>query len=444
MYKSFFNFRRKPFELLPNPDFLYPSRSHKKVLSYLDYGIREHSGFILLTGEVGTGKTTLIRELIKKHLRNVLLARVFHTKVESRQLLAMINADLGLDISDKDKPALLRDLQEFLIEQYAKRCPVVLIIDEAQNLSKNVLEEVRMLSNLETENSKLLHIILVGQPELRRVLSDPDLLQLRQRIQIICNIEPLAEGEIEHYIHYRLEAAGNRDAIRIAPECFPIIHAYTRGIPRLINILCDYILLDAFANESREIFAGTIHEIAQDLNFNEQYWESTAKAVPQEQDKGGGAADASVKQITRQGILLKIDSRLQHIESRQASQLQALNGELSRNFEALNQRVDALWKRIGETRSALAGVVSKSAADLGRSFPAPERKEVASLPVDSKINHVPPSPLVTDSEKRALRVYGHDVIDLTEEVLEDDSISSVLARKKKPRAWLKWLLLGIS
>lgn len=380
--------------------------------------------------------------MIKKHLRNVLLARVFHTKVESQQLLAMINADFGLDIGDKDKPALLRDLQEFLIEQYAKRCPVVLIIDEAQNLSKSVLEEVRMLSNLETENSKLLHIILVGQPELRRVLSDPDLLQLRQRIQIICNIEPLAEGEIEHYIRYRLEAAGNRDALRIAAECFPIIHSYTRGIPRLINILCDYVLLDAFANETHEVGPGMIHEIAQDLNFNEQYWQSTARGVPEEQDKGDGAVDARFNQLSRQGILLKIDRRLQRLESRQVSQLQTLNGELRRIFETLNQRVDAICQCMAGGGNGSASAVSNRATDSRLAFPNPGREKMASLPVDSKIMQAPPQPLVTDSEKRALLTCDPNVIDLTEEVLEDGSISSVLEHKEKSRSWFKRLLLG--
>ena len=416
MYESFFNLRRKPFELLPNPDFLYPSRSHKKVLSYLDYGIREHSGFILLTGEVGTGKTTLIRQLIKKHLRNVLLARVFHTNVESRQLLAMINADLGLDIGEKDKPALLRDLQEFLIEQYAKRRPVVLIIDEAQNLSKSVLEEVRMLSNLETENNKLLHIILVGQPQLRRVLSDPDLLQLRQRIQIICNIEPLAEGEIEHYIRYRLEAAGNRDAIAISPDCYAIIHAYTRGIPRLINILCDYVLLDAFANESREVSGTTIHEIAQDLNFNEQYWESDAPPVAGEPAPVAAPVEAPVeapaegrsKHTSRRGGLLKLDRRLQRLESAQAGQLQTLTGELQRIFESMNQRMDALWQALEDSRNGKAHAPAQGMAEAGRPPMEPE------------------------------------ILDLTDEVVEEGAPPPALKHKEKTRPWLKWLLLGHS
>uniref|UniRef100_I2Q340 Putative secretion ATPase, PEP-CTERM locus subfamily n=1 Tax=Desulfovibrio sp. U5L TaxID=596152 RepID=I2Q340_9BACT len=360
MYEAFFNLRRKPFELLPNPEFLYPSRSHKKVLAYLDYGIREHSGFILLTGEVGTGKTTLIRQLIQKHLRDVLLARVFHTKVDSLHLLAMINADLGLETEDKDKPTLLRDLQDFLIAQYAKGRPVVLIIDEAQNLSPDVLEEVRMLSNLETENNKLLHIILVGQPELRRVLASPELLQFRQRIQIVCNIEPLSEDEIEHYIQYRLEAAGNKNAIELEPECFSIIHGYSRGIPRLINILCDYILLDAFANETRTVTAAAIQEIAQDLSFNSQYWESLPPDLPEIREKASRRDHGRQSPGKLHGVLLNFNTRLQNLEIATATRPPDHSGELRALLGAINQRMDDM----GQTLDALSEIV--------RAAPQPE------------------------------------------------------------------------
>jgi putative secretion ATPase (PEP-CTERM system associated) len=360
VYEAFFNLRRKPFELLPNPEFLYPSRSHKKVLAYLDYGIREHSGFILLTGEVGTGKTTLIRQLIQKHLRDVLLARVFHTKVDSLHLLAMINADLGLETEDKDKPTLLRDLQDFLIAQYAKGRPVVLIIDEAQNLSPDVLEEVRMLSNLETENNKLLHIILVGQPELRRVLASPELLQFRQRIQIVCNIEPLSEDEVEHYIQYRLEAAGNKNAIELAPECFAIIHSYSRGIPRLINILCDYILLDAFANETRTVTAAAIQEIAQDLSFNSQYWESLPPDLPEIREKAARRDHGRRSPAKLHGVLLNFNTRLENLETATAARPPDHSGELRALLGAINRRIDDM----GQTLDALSEIV--------RAAPQPE------------------------------------------------------------------------
>jgi putative secretion ATPase (PEP-CTERM system associated) len=274
MYEEFFNFRSKPFDLLPNPDMLFMSRSHGKALSYLRYGIEERAGFILLSGEVGAGKTTLIRELIKRHLDNVTLAKIFNTKADSHQLLTMINDDFGLETDGRSKAALLRDLNEFLIDQYAEGKRAVLIIDEAQNLSSDLLEEIRMLSNLETDGGKLLQIVLVGQPELRDTLNSPELLQLRQRIQIGCHLRPLDREEVTEYIYYRMESAGNREAVTFAPEALDLIHDLSRGVPRLINILCDYLLLDAFAGEKRDIAGEDVSAIAEELDFERQYWQS--------------------------------------------------------------------------------------------------------------------------------------------------------------------------
>lgn len=274
MYEEFFNFRSKPFDLLPNPDMLFMSRSHGKALSYLRYGIKERVGFILLSGEVGAGKTTLIRELIKRHLDNVTLAKIFNTKVDSHQLLTMINDDFGLETDGRSKAALLRDLNEFLIDQYAEGKRAVLIIDEAQNLSTDLLEEIRMLSNLETDGGKLLQIVLVGQPELRETLNSPELLQLRQRIQIGCHLKPLDREEVTEYIYYRMEGAGNRNAVTFAPEALNLIHELSRGVPRLINILCDYLLLDAFASEKKDIAGDDVSAIADELDFERQYWQS--------------------------------------------------------------------------------------------------------------------------------------------------------------------------
>ena len=274
MYEAFFNLTQKPFDLLPDPDFLFMSSSHKKVLSYLDYGIRERVGFILLTGEVGSGKTTIIRNLIKKNLSDVVLSKIFNTRVDSEQLIAMINDDFGLPVLNKDKITLLRDLNSFLIDQFVKGNQPVLIIDEAQNLNHDLLEEIRMLSNLETDNAKLLQIILVGQPELRKTLASATLIQLRQRISINCHIQPLSRGEIELYILHRLEKAGDRDAVSFSGETIDIIFTYSRGIPRLINILCDFILLAAFAEETRTIDGALVLDIIGDLDFEYHYWGS--------------------------------------------------------------------------------------------------------------------------------------------------------------------------
>lgn len=274
MYESFFNLKTKPFELLPNFDFLFLSKSHKRVLSYLDYGIQEGLGFILLTGEVGSGKTTIIRSLVKKCDNNVILARIFNTYVDSVQLLAMINEEFGLSTSGKGKVELLRELNDFLIDQHGKNKRAALIIDEAQNLSANLLEEVRMLSNLETERAKLLQIILVGQPELRSTLEGPEMLQLRQRISISCHLSPMTRTETEQYILHRLDVAGGRESVNFCPEAFDLIHNFSRGIPRLINIMCDFLMLSAFAEETRNIDGVMVKDIAGDLDFEKNYWGS--------------------------------------------------------------------------------------------------------------------------------------------------------------------------
>jgi putative secretion ATPase (PEP-CTERM system associated) len=274
MYEAFFNLKTKPFELVPNPDFLYMSRTHKRALYYLYYGIKERAGFILLTGEVGSGKTTLISDLINRIDANVNLARVFNTKVSSEQLIAMINDDFGLDVKGKDKVVMLNELNDFLIEQHARGNNSVLIIDEAQNLKPDILEEIRMLSNLETDTAKLLQIILVGQPELRELLALSRLRQLRQRISINCRISPLTRIETEEYILHRLEVAGNREAVTFSDGCVDIIFQYCRGIPRLVNIMCDYLLLTAFMEEKKTLDAAMVRDIVEDLDFEALYWGS--------------------------------------------------------------------------------------------------------------------------------------------------------------------------
>ncbi len=272
MYEAFFEFKTKPFELLPNPDFLYMSRTHKRAMHYLQYGIQERAGFILLTGEVGSGKTTLISDLVSRLAGNVILARVFNTKVNSEQLIAMINDDFGLDVKDKDKVSLYKDLNDFLIEQHARKLNAVLIIDEAQNLKPDLLEEIRMLSNLETNTAKLLQIVLVGQPELREVLSSPNLRQLRQRISINCRINPLPKEETREYILHRLNVAGNRNAVRFTDESIDLVYLHSKGIPRLVNIMCDFLLLTAYIEKTREIDAQMVNDIVQDLDFDILYW----------------------------------------------------------------------------------------------------------------------------------------------------------------------------
>lgn len=265
MYDSFFQLTKRPFDLTPNPGFLYPSASYRKAKIYLDYGLKERAGFLVLTGEVGSGKTTLIRHMIQGLDAGISLAKVFNTKVNAHQLISMICEDFGLNAAGRDKTQLLRDLNDFLIKEYQQHRQSLLVIDEAQNLTPDLLEEVRMLSNLETDDSKLLQILLVGQPELAKALSLSELRQLRQRISIVCQLYPLSRQEMAEYISHRLEIAGNKNALQIAPEALDAIYGYSRGIPRLVNIVCGFALLTAFTEDSRVVSGEMAADIIESL-----------------------------------------------------------------------------------------------------------------------------------------------------------------------------------
>ncbi|MSM38738.1 MAG: AAA family ATPase [Geobacter sp.] len=349
MYEEYFKLNVKPFDLVPNPKFLFMSKSHKKALTYLDYGIRERVGFILLTGEVGSGKTTIIRDLIKKHHGEVVISKVFNTRVNSEQLIAMINDDFGIPVSGKDKTMMLRDLNDFLVEQYARGNSPVLIIDEAQNLTQKLLEEIRMLSNLETDSSKLLQIILVGQPELRSTMKSPVLRQLRQRISINCHLQPLSRQEVEQYILYRLEVAGNREAVTFSPGAFDLIYSSSRGIPRIVNILCDFLLISAFAEETNTLDDEMVHEVIGELDVDQQFWhvevdEACAKN-PVQVDTG---------EIAR--ALQMINRRLDSIEKDSRSYSDSIVKEFGQKLTDLQ---NAFMFHVKETDAAVTSMGSK-------------------------------------------------------------------------------------
>jgi len=372
--------KAKPFDLLPNPDFLYLSKTHTKALTYLQYGIRERSGFILLTGEVGSGKTTIVRQLLKNELSQVVLAKVFNTRVDSKQLITMINDDYGLVTENKDKTALIRDLNDFLIDQYAAGRRCVLVIDEAQNLSNKLLEEVRMLSNLETDCSKLLQIILVGQPELRKLLDSPELMQLRQRIQVCCHLSPLTASETREYILNRLGKAGNRFAITLTDEAVALIHNYTRGIPRLINILCDYLLLDMCVNGKRILVPKEVEEIAEDLNFEERFW--PAEKQPQSVRAGKSSVKAPRKfspDRTPSKVLKQFEVRLSALEQNglgnHASVLAELKGRIleventvSREREQVNATLTYVRGQMALYQAATVKADAETVAKSRRSW----------------------------------------------------------------------------
>lgn len=266
MYEIFYSLNLKPFSITSNPSFLFLSERHKEALAHLVYGIRERVGFIQITGEVGTGKTTLCRALLNQLDDKTRTAFVFNPNVSEIQLLQTIVEDFGIDTRAKSKGGLLAELNRFLIAQLTAGNNAVLIIDEAQNMTSRLLEQVRMLSNLEADNEKLIQIVLVGQPELREKLEAPNLRQLRQRISVRYHIEALSRRELPLYVMHRLESAGvNGRGPEFDDQAFDAIYEYSGGIPRLINVLCNKALLTGFVMEERRITLEMIQQSIREI-----------------------------------------------------------------------------------------------------------------------------------------------------------------------------------
>jgi general secretion pathway protein A len=265
MYTKFYGFKEKPFEITPDPRFLYLSDNHKEGLAQLMYAVREKKGFTVITGEVGTGKTLLVQTLLSKLNGNIRTAYLFNPRLDSTDFIQYICEDLGLNGPKKSKGEYIAQLHHFLMACYANNENVVLIIDEAQNLDPELLEEVRLLTNLETPKKKLLQIILLGQPELNEILDDPQCRQLKQRVSLRYHIEPLKREETEEYIERRLKMAGAVNPYFFHPKAIDKIYKYTTGIPRLINIVCDNALLTGYADDQKMIGKPVIREVIRDL-----------------------------------------------------------------------------------------------------------------------------------------------------------------------------------
>ena len=266
MYERFYRLRERPFALTPDPDYLYPSRVHKEALGYLRYGIESHAGFVVITGAIGSGKTTLLQTMLRTLDSQTTVARVMNTLLDPRELLESAMIDLGLDPEGKSKPGMLKMFGEFLVNERASGRLVLLVIDEAQNLTLPALEEIRMLSNLETEKSKLLQIILIGQPDLRDKLDRPELEQLRQRITVSYHLEALDADETSMYINHRLARASVGAPLEFPRAVTDRIHARSNGVPRLINVIADATLVFGYGEERSEVDAALIEEVIADLD----------------------------------------------------------------------------------------------------------------------------------------------------------------------------------
>jgi general secretion pathway protein A len=270
MYERFYGLRERPFSLTPDPSYLYPSRVHKEALSHLRYGIEGHAGFIVITGEIGCGKTTMLQTVVRSLDKKTSIARLMNTMLDARELLQAIMLDFGLEPRpEATKPYLVRELARFLVEQRNNGRLSLLVIDEAQNLSVSALEEVRMLSNLETEKSKLIHIILVGQPNLRDMLARPELEQLRQRVTVSYHLEPLSADDTHAYINHRLKHASVGAPLTFTRDVTDVIHSYSRGVARMINVISDAVLLYGYGADKHAIDVDLTREVLGELGLAE-------------------------------------------------------------------------------------------------------------------------------------------------------------------------------
>ena len=265
MYYSFFGLHEDPFSITPNPRFLFLSQSHQEALKYVLHGIEERQGVVAITGEVGTGKTLLCRALLDQVSSHIRTALIFNSFLSELDLLRSINEDFGIAASGATRKELIDTLQGYLIREFGAGRNAVLIIDEAQNLAPPVLEQIRMLSNLETERGKLLQIVFVGQPELRQQLARPDLRQLNQRIALRYHLQPLNRQETEDYVHHRLVVAGSHGRVQFSRGALSVIFQLSGGIPRKINLLCDRAMLAAYVHGSCRIKVKHIRQASVEL-----------------------------------------------------------------------------------------------------------------------------------------------------------------------------------
>lgn len=268
VYLEYYGLTEPPFDITPNPRFLFYSAKHREAFNHLLYGIRERKGFVQLTGEVGAGKTTLCRAMLEQLEEKFSTALILNPVMSANELMQAVAMELGLTVTGLDRLNTVTIINQFLLQQVEKGRETVLIIDEAQDLTDDLLEQVRLLSNLETDNRKLLQIVLMGQPELRDRLNEHHLRQLRQRITVRYHLVPLSRHEVSHYIQHRLEVSGAKGAPYFTQPALWRVHRYSQGIPRLVNALCDKALLAGFVQQTDRITWGMVGRAIRELEGN--------------------------------------------------------------------------------------------------------------------------------------------------------------------------------
>jgi general secretion pathway protein A len=318
MYEKYFGLKEKPFQILSDPAYLFMSKTHENAYTHLEYGIIENKGFVVITGEIGSGKTTLINYLLEKVEGKIQTALINNTLIKPGHLIKMLCQDFEIGTRGLDDSELLTAFYQFLIRQYTKKNRVILIIDEAQNLSMNTLEEIRMLSNFEMDKQHLFQVILVGQPQLRFKLRQKALEQLAQRVSVHYHISGLDTEEVKAYIRYRLQIAGAKDLDIFMDDALEAIYIFSRGIPRLINVLCDTALVYAFADGLKQVNREIIQTIIREREvggFNRQDVEDETKTLYSEFENMELSPAASSHTAFEQKVA-GLESRLEYVEKK--------------------------------------------------------------------------------------------------------------------------------
>jgi general secretion pathway protein A len=314
MYLEHFGLSAQPFRLTPDSDFLFMSQSHSRAKVYMDYTVWNREGFVVITGDIGCGKTTLIQKLLSELNENVLVAKIFQTQLDEVEFLQAVLVEFGLNPFNAKKVELLDMLNNFLIEQFLQRKQIVLIVDDANNLSMKVLEEIRMLAGLETRKEKILHVILVGQPQLIEMLDHPDMQQLMQRVKLRYHIRALTDQEVGDYVRHRLSIVGASNRMLFLPETLPFIYRYAGGIPRLINVLCDTALTCAYADNLRAVTTGVMEAAVKELQ-----WPTYSERVEKNRFRmKGDLAEGGMRGVLREQsqMLSAIVAQVSKIEER--------------------------------------------------------------------------------------------------------------------------------
>jgi type II secretory pathway predicted ATPase ExeA len=443
MYNRHFGFLESPFSITPDPRFYYANSVYLEAYANLRYGIEAKKGFIAITGEVGTGKTTLLRKLIRNFESTTHYVFIFNTDLTFNELLRFILSELGLPTEGKDRLTLIEELNAYSIEQLEKGHIVCLLIDEGQKLSDESLEGLRLLSNLETDREKLLQIVLMGQPELNARLDQPNLRQLKQRVAIQCELSPLHDQEVDSYINFRLQAAGYKGKALFHPEAVQKIASYSKGIPRLINVICDNALLIAYAASQKTVSAYVITEVARDLRLR-------LEAQP------GGAnntVNASAPIAERETAVLTA----LHRASRQARRLLKATGGMflfilvvvilasvidPQTFSATAMRILAGVKRNLNQWALLAN--QKPAPQIANTKPAPQIADTKAEHVELKTVELKNDADLEDKAHRIILPYGSTIYQVaTEEYGANAVLGMDLIKEFNPEITnLNWVPAG--